>query len=81
MPRNRWKPGYAEKAYDMAVLLGLNPVPWQFDLMERKPGSHARSSTAEPNATATASPPKPARCARASDAPNATRRHANDDCP
>ena len=31
----RWKPGYAEKAYDMCVLAGLNPVPWQFDLLQR----------------------------------------------
>jgi len=31
----RWKPGDAERAYDLCVLLGLNPVPWQFDLLQR----------------------------------------------
>lgn len=31
----RWKPGFAERAYDFMVLLGMNPVPWQFDLMQR----------------------------------------------
>jgi hypothetical protein len=35
MPRNRRKPGYAERAYDLMVLCGLNPVPWQFDLLQR----------------------------------------------
>lgn len=35
MARARWKPGYAEKAYDLMVLCGLNPVPWQFDLLQR----------------------------------------------
>lgn len=31
----RWKPGYAEKAYDLMVLLGMNPVPWQLNLLRR----------------------------------------------
>jgi hypothetical protein len=35
MPRTRWKPGYAEKAFDLMVLCGLNPEPWQFDLLQR----------------------------------------------
>ena len=35
MPNPRWKPGCAEKAYDLMVLYGLNPVPWQFDLLQR----------------------------------------------
>lgn len=35
MPRARWNPGYAEKAYDLTMLCGLNPVPWQFDLLQR----------------------------------------------
>ena len=35
MPNPRWKPGYAEKAYDLMVPYGLNPVPWQFDLLQR----------------------------------------------
>ena len=35
MSHKRWKPGYAERAYDMMVLLGLNPVPWQHDFMRR----------------------------------------------
>lgn len=34
-PRARWQPGFAEKAYDMMVLLGLNPVPWQYEFMRR----------------------------------------------
>ncbi|MDH6199207.1 hypothetical protein M2272_005875 [Mycobacterium frederiksbergense] len=29
------KPGDAERMYDACVLLGLNPVPWQFDLLQR----------------------------------------------
>ncbi|SLI18755.1 Uncharacterised protein [Mycobacteroides abscessus subsp. massiliense] len=27
------KPGDAERMYDMLVLMGLNPVPWQFELL------------------------------------------------
>lgn len=34
MPK-RFRPGDAERAYDMCVLLGLDPVPWQFGLLER----------------------------------------------
>ena len=27
--------GDGERMYDWCVLLGLNPVPWQFDLLQR----------------------------------------------
>ncbi|MDM3950348.1 hypothetical protein [Mycobacteroides abscessus] len=27
------KPGDAERMYDALVLMGLNPVPWQFTLL------------------------------------------------
>ncbi|WP_157896401.1 hypothetical protein [Mycobacteroides chelonae] len=27
------KPGDAERMYDAMVLMGLNPVPWQFTLL------------------------------------------------
>lgn len=35
MPRNRWRPGYAEKAFDLMVLTGMDPAPWQFTLLQR----------------------------------------------
>lgn len=29
------KPGDAARMYDMLVLMGVNPVPWQFDLLAK----------------------------------------------
>lgn len=30
----RFRPGDAERVYDLSVLAGLNPVPWQFELLK-----------------------------------------------
>lgn len=35
MNQRRLAHGDAERAYDSMVLLGLNPVPWQFEFLRR----------------------------------------------